>query len=81
MSHHPEHRDDPTAAPLTHPDGSITYKGYSIPPGAAQHDDVARLQGNDPKAPYLIVSLYQGDEGVCRRWPGFAAQAGLGGTP
>jgi hypothetical protein len=43
MSHHAEPRDDPTAAPVTNSEGSITYKGYSVPKGSAQHDDVARL--------------------------------------
>jgi hypothetical protein len=59
-------------------DGSITCGGYTIPPGAAQSHDVARIIGDDPKVPYLIVARYQGDRGVCRRWPVFAALAGLG---
>jgi hypothetical protein len=67
------------APPPANPDGSITYEEYTIPTGPAQHDDLARLQAEDPKAPYLIVARYQGDRGVCRRWPAFAAMAGLGG--
>lgn len=66
-------------APVSNPDGSITFGGYRIPPGPAQSHDLARLQRDDPKAPYLIVARYQGDRGVCRHWPGFAALAGLGG--
>ena len=80
MSHHAKHGGTHTSLPVTNSDGSITCQGYTIPSGSVQHD-VARLQSHDPKAPYLIVSRYQGDEGICRRWPGFAAQAGLGGRP
>lgn len=58
--------------------GPIVYEGYTIPAGPAQRDDLARLQGEDPKAAYLIVARYQGDRGICRRWPAFAAMAGLG---
>lgn len=61
-------------------DGAITYAGYTIPSGSAQLDDVARLRNDDPKAPYLIVARYQGVQEVCRRWPDFAARAGLGGA-
>jgi hypothetical protein len=67
--------------PVSNTDGSIICGGYTIPPGAAQHHDVARIISDDPKAPYLIVARYQGDRGVCRRWPGFAALAGLGSRP
>ena len=81
MSHHAKHGGGRTSLPVTNADGSITCEGYTIPRGSAQHDDIARLRGHDPKAPYLIVSRYQGDQAVCRRWPGFAAQAGLGGRP
>jgi hypothetical protein len=65
--------------PAANPDGSVTYAGLTIPHGPAQRDDLARLRGEDPKAPYLIVARYQGDRGVCRLWPGFAGMAGLGG--
>ncbi len=68
-----------TASPIANSDGSITFAGYIIPAGSAQRDDVARLRGDDPKAAYLIVARYQGDRGVCRRWPAFAAMTGLGG--
>ena len=71
-------RIEPTP-PSANPDGSITYDGFTILAGPAQRDDLARLQGEDPKAAYLIVARYQGDRGVCRRWPAFAAMAGLGG--
>lgn len=81
MSHRAKPRSGRSSLPATNPDGSITCQGYTIPSGSAQHDDVARLQGHDPKAPYLIVSRYQGDQAVCRRWPGFAAQSGIGGGP
>ncbi len=67
------------ASPVENPVGSITFEGYMIPAGSAQHDDVARLQGEDPKAAYLIVARYQGSSGVCRRWPAFGAMTGLGG--
>lgn len=40
---------------------------------------MARLQAGDPKAPYLIVDRYQGVAEVCRRWPAFATETGLGG--
>ena len=68
-----------STSPVANPDGSITFAGYTIPAGSAQHDDVARLQGEDPKAAYLLVARYKGNRGVCRRWPAFGAMAGLGG--